>query len=687
MYTIVNPIEKLISNAEKFVIENDRVIYEPILLLVEEYCSANKYIIHSRSMLFGAPISRDDYVYTVIMDGGFDSVCKFADYIFAAKCPHVPMNTLSLTTSIKNRSYSIGVNSRPIVNIIHVANLSDIRDKISTHVNGRFNKANTLLATNSMIHLLNNYEIMYSYANHKKWSAEIEVERQLFALMNDTAEITGAGFIPINDLVKDVFSNIAKYDAIIIGDFAYSTLGYTDSAKNDRLQFISTLEIEDIIATTKKIVGPKYEVLSVKSTFVFDSRLTKYTIKVKSGDTKYDLFDVFNNAQYDALSYCEATYQQNKMPIKCASPYVLMRYALIQYYITHVILGANSSKRFNDYTMVRDKVQAVLARNSVEEIESNLFNKERLFGANILEKIWNRQFMTERHPIYYPAIASKERAKNGGSNGLLVNNPFEPRLGGEVSWNNTTHLKIVQKITNDYRRDIPKILDAYYGANSSMWASQAPKNPARFDKVLKYVKNVDMYVDIGSGDGIDFVFLAEKMNAKHAISCDVKNYLRVDLSANKEHMLIEPNNALAIKDASADVITMLHSLHHCIDAKFRLNDIARILKPCGVLIIKDHDIIGADDANNVSLEHFVYSIGEKTATIDDVARYQEIEPMYYFSHNDVKQYIIGLGFTEKVFLPYNTATKVYYSVFQKYDKKGADCLYKGEADMVGSNGI
>jgi ubiquinone/menaquinone biosynthesis C-methylase UbiE len=333
--------------------------------------------------------------------------------------------------------------------------------------------------------------------------------------------------------------------------------------------------------------------------------------------------------------------------------------------------------------MVRDKVQAILARNSVEEIESKLFNKERLFGVNIIEKIWNRQFMTERHPIYYPAIASKERAKGGAND----NTGFKPRIGGEVSWNNTTHLKIVQKITNDYRKDIPKILDAYYGANSSMWASQAPKNPARFDKVLKYVKNVNTYVDIGSGDGIDFVFLAEKMNAKHAISCDVKNYLRIDLGTNKEHMLIEPNTTLNIKDASVDVITMLHSLHHCIDAKFRLNDIARILKPCGVLIIKDHDIMGADDANNVSLEHFVYSIGEKTATIDDVARYQEIEPMYYFSHNDVKQYIMSLGFTEKLFLPYNTATKVYYSVFQKYDKKGADCLYKGEVDVVGLTNI
>lgn len=686
MYTIVNPIEKLISNAEKFVIENDRVLYEPILLLVEEYCSANKYIIHSRSMLFGAPISRDDYVYTVIMDGGFDSVCKFADYIFAAKCPHIPMNTLSLTTSIKNRLYSIGVNSRPIVNIIHIANLNDIRDKISTHVNGRFYKENTLLGTNSMIHLLNNYEIMYSYANYKKWAAEIEVERQLFALMNtnSTTEVVGAGFIPINDLVKDIFANISEYDAIIIGDFAYAALGYTNGAKNDRLQFISTLEIEDIIALSKKIVGPKYEVLSVKSTFVFDSRLTKYTLKVKSGDTKYDLFDVFNNAQYDALGYSSHSIQ-NGSSIKVASPYVLMRYALIQYYITHVILGANSSKRFNDYIMIRNKVQAILARNSAEEIESNLFNKERLFGVNILEKIWNRQFMTERHPIYYPAIASKERTKNGANDNSKIT--FEPRLGREVSWNNTTHLKIVQKITNDYRRDIPKILDSYYGANSSMWASQAPKNPARFDKVLKYVKNVDMYVDIGSGDGIDFAFLAEKMNAKHAISCDVKNYLRIELKGNQEHMLIEPNHALAIKDASADVITMLHSLHHAIDVKFRLNDIARILKPCGVLIIKDHDIVGADDANNVSLEHFVYSIGEKTATIDDVARYQEIEPMYYFSHNDVKQYIMSLGFTEKLFLPYNTATKVYYSVFQKYDKKGADCLYKGEADVVGLTNI
>jgi hypothetical protein len=81
----------------------------------------------------------------------------------------------------------------------------------------------------------------------------------------------------------------------------------------------------------------------------------------------------------------------------------------------------------------------------------------------------------------------------------------------------------------------------------------------------------------------------------------------------------------------------------------------------------------------VSLEHFVYSIGEGKATINDNKRYQEIEPMYYYSAQTIRDFITSIGFAERYFVEYKNPTRVYLAVFQKNKTEiiGSG-IYKGD---------
>ena len=82
-------------------------------------------------------------------------------------------------------------------------------------------------------------------------------------------------------------------------------------------------------------------------------------------------------------------------------------------------------------------------------------------------------------------------------------------------------------------------------------------------------------------------------------------------------------------------------------------------------MLKDHDVVSGDDAQNVSFEHFVYSIGEGKASIRDTSRYDKIEPMYYYSEMQVTSFIESLGFRRIFVDKYNNVTKVYSALYQK----------------------
>jgi SAM-dependent methyltransferase/predicted RNA methylase len=235
----------------------------------------------------------------------------------------------------------------------------------------------------------------------------------------------------------------------------------------------------------------------------------------------------------------------------------------------------------------------------------------------------------------------------------------------KIDENSETLLKIAKKITGSKDNDLIKILEKFQNVNiDTSWASKTIKSNDRFDDILQYIStdDINLYLDIGSGDAVDFNFMVNKIKPKRSISVDIKDS-RLDKSF--EFYLLQVNQPLLLADESVDIITIFHALHHSSDALFRLRDIYRLLKTGGLFILKDHDVSNSDIANIVSFEHFVYSIGEGTATIDNAKNYNDIEPMYYYSADYIKNYLINIGFEVIMFNSYNNSTHTYKAIFRK----------------------
>ena len=236
----------------------------------------------------------------------------------------------------------------------------------------------------------------------------------------------------------------------------------------------------------------------------------------------------------------------------------------------------------------------------------------------------------------------------------LLRNPV---VAGPVNIYNAD-ISIAEKITG-LKGDVLEILTDYSGQNHDKWVNKSNRNTDRYDKFLN-VGKVDLYLDVGAGDGRDGSIIAEKVKAKRVILADVSDH-RVD--NNAEFLKLEIDNPIELENV--DLITAFHVIHHSVDALFRLNDLVRILKPGGYLLIKDHNVINFKDANNVSFEHFVYSLGESKAMISDARIYPSIEPMWYYGADYIIDYVVNLGMEIVLFEEFKGVTKLYMVLFRK----------------------
>jgi SAM-dependent methyltransferase len=228
-------------------------------------------------------------------------------------------------------------------------------------------------------------------------------------------------------------------------------------------------------------------------------------------------------------------------------------------------------------------------------------------------------------------------------------------------------LFIAQKITRDKTTDIKKMLDEFYKkkVNQSIWSTNKNANASYYSWFLKFCTiKMPVYVDIGCGSGSDTVLISKELGASKILCADVAD-ARVGDAKNLDFMAIKKGANLAIDESSVNVVTLFHTLHHMEDASSRLKDIKRILNKGGILIIKDHDTQTELDAENVTFEHFVYSIGEGEATVKDEDTYKDIMPMYYFSSTNVVNFLEMIGFKKLYCVTYKNPTKTYNAVFQK----------------------
>ena len=120
---------------------------------------------------------------------------------------------------------------------------------------------------------------------------------------------------------------------------------------------------------------------------------------------------------------------------------------------------------------------------------------------------------------------------------------------------------------------------------------------------------------------------------------------------------MDVNDLKKIRTNSIDCLSAWHVLHHIEDVKSVVVEIKRVLKPGGRLVIYEHDVINANQANLVEFQHRIFTMGFDTMTLTEHKK-----TFTKFRSRREWEKIIGMK-VMKVFRP-RSADFSYYAVFK-----------------------
>jgi ubiquinone/menaquinone biosynthesis C-methylase UbiE len=158
-------------------------------------------------------------------------------------------------------------------------------------------------------------------------------------------------------------------------------------------------------------------------------------------------------------------------------------------------------------------------------------------------------------------------------------------------------------------------------------------------KLVNFIKHeqiteITRIVDIGGGNGnvlqqitsiLGFTEQKENFICVETKTDWIETY---DYTNKNISYLFWSNNSLQIEDNSVDYILCMVSLHHMTDEtiEITLKEINRILKPGGMLLVKEHDA-NENSKKFIELEHYLYHI------MDSAYQYKIIDPVSYLENS------------------------------------------------------
>jgi len=114
-------------------------------------------------------------------------------------------------------------------------------------------------------------------------------------------------------------------------------------------------------------------------------------------------------------------------------------------------------------------------------------------------------------------------------------------------------------------------------------------------------------LDVGCAEGSITSALGAALNLReeNIHGCDVRDV--PPIGAKFSFKTIEADGSLPYQDRSFDFVTLLMVLHHVSDAEFLLKEIKRVLKPNGILLLREHDCDSELLAKVIDVMHGLYT--------------------------------------------------------------------------------
>jgi ubiquinone/menaquinone biosynthesis C-methylase UbiE len=202
-------------------------------------------------------------------------------------------------------------------------------------------------------------------------------------------------------------------------------------------------------------------------------------------------------------------------------------------------------------------------------------------------------------------------------------------------------------------------------SNSSYIVKRAQKNAYKIKKIIPKninIYNKDVFVDIGCGDGSITHELSKIYKFKKVICVDVENWF--DTYTNKNiniNMVITDGHTINIKNNYVDVILCNHVLHHVINLDEMLNEIVRIIKKNGILIIKEHNCYYKELSYKIDIYHSIYELVlKKESNTKFINEYYSL----YLSDKELYSKLKKLGFEIINYIYEGNDIGNYYSLYK-----------------------
>lgn len=189
---------------------------------------------------------------------------------------------------------------------------------------------------------------------------------------------------------------------------------------------------------------------------------------------------------------------------------------------------------------------------------------------------------------------------------------------------------------------------------------------------------IDNVLDLGCSEGSITAALGEALQlpVEHVHGADVRD---VSNKAGITFRLLTDPNRLPYYDSTFSLITCLMSFHHMDNVEAVLNEIYRVLKPDGLLIIREHDLNPESLALVLDIQHGLYArtwaIEQATFCDNYTAHYA---PREYWQQQLYNAQLYPCSWSpdahQVTFLPryYNESTRIknpfnqYYGIYSKH---------------------
>lgn len=241
-------------------------------------------------------------------------------------------------------------------------------------------------------------------------------------------------------------------------------------------------------------------------------------------------------------------------------------------------------------------------------------------GKNCIVKTYKNLYILKEKNEY--PLSSSNNQINFLINDIYKNkniiylNKFMLLLTSFISFNESFKLLNLIKNNNLSDTDVMKYVEKVKGVDSIHSIGETCGREQFGMEFLKsQVKKKNnstlKYLDIGCGDGRKTLIFSNifKINIENVNGTDIENWgpYKKNKKFDFDFKLILKNGTLDYPDNSFDIITCFLTLHHIQNIDLMINEIYRILKPNGQLIIIEHDTLNFYDNLIIDIQHTFFA--------------------------------------------------------------------------------